>query len=289
MLMTKPWSKPSTPVRDRSPHSMMMTASPGSSMRLATSMFRTPGNTSIGPGGASWLTRRTSLPRSQSANAIASCEPIASPSGRTCDESTKRCRLRISSAMRARTLTSVAVVIVSGYGIRNLGSGLGIRLGMALGGAPRVFFVKVAQNLFNPVLVCDRFVEPEFELGDAAQLQPRADLAAEEACGARERTRRLLSRVGIAQACVEDARQLQVCSDLHTRQRDEPDARVVDLAAAEDFAQLLSNLVADSVRPVALCHSKSQDPNPKTQNPNNPNDGEPIWDLEFGIWDLEFT
>src|SRR5262245_36797444 len=235
MLMTKPRSNPSTPVRDSSPHAMTMTASPGSSTWLATSIFGTPGNTIIGVGGASWLTRRASLPSCQSANAIASWDPMASPSGRTCDDSTKRCRLRISSAMRARTLTSVAVVIVAGFG-----------------GALRVLFVNVAQDLLNPILVRDRFVEPEFELGDPAQLQPGADLAAEEAGGPGECARGLLARVGIAQACVVHASQLQVRRDLHARERDEPDARIVHLAAAEDFAQLLANLVADAIWSIAL-------------------------------------
>src|SRR5262245_54435951 len=211
MLMTKPSSKPSTPVRDRSPHSMMMTASPGSSMRLATSIFGTPGNTIIGLGGASWLTRRTSLPSCQSANAIASCEPMASPSGRTCDDSTNRCRRRISSTMRARTLTSVAIVIVSGSRIRYPGSVVGVELcvvvgadaGVGCGGALRIFFVDVAQDLLDPVLVRDRFVEPELELGDPTQLQPRADLAAEKAGRSLERARCFLARSGVAEAGVE--------------------------------------------------------------------------------------
>jgi hypothetical protein len=83
MLMTKPRSNPSTPVRFRSPHSITMTASPGSSIRADTSTSRTPGKTIIGGGGASRLTTRASLPIARRANAIASCDPIASPSGRT--------------------------------------------------------------------------------------------------------------------------------------------------------------------------------------------------------------
>ena len=45
--------------------------------------------------------------------------------------------------------------------------------------------------------------------------------------------RRLLARLLVAERGVEDARQLQVGRHLHARQRDEADARVVDVAAAE--------------------------------------------------------
>src|SRR5689334_9564801 len=247
MLMTKPRSNPSTPVRVRSPHSMTMTASPGSSMRLATSFLDTPGNTRSGPGGASRLTRRTSLPICHRAYAIASCEPMASPSGRTCDDSTKRCRLRISSATRARADTSVVAVIVTGSGIRNPGS--------AVGGTLCVLLVNVAKDLLDAVLIRDRFVEPELQLRHAAQVgQSRADLPPEEAGRARQRPRRFLARLLIAKAGVENAGQLQIPGDRHACQRDESDARIVHLAAAEDVAQLLANLIAYAIWTIALRH-----------------------------------
>jgi hypothetical protein len=126
-----------------------------------------------------------------------------------------------------------------------------------LRGALRIFFVDVAKNLLNPVLVRDRFVEPELELGDAPQVQTRADLAAEEAGRACERARRLLARIGVAEACVEHAGQLQIRSDLHARQRDESNARIVHLAAGENFAQLVAYLVADPVWPVSLRHTQN--------------------------------
>jgi hypothetical protein len=67
MLITNPFSRPATPVRPRSPHSMTITASPGSPTWSVTVMSGTPGKTSIGGGGASRLTTRTSLPRCFSA------------------------------------------------------------------------------------------------------------------------------------------------------------------------------------------------------------------------------
>jgi hypothetical protein len=67
MLITNPRSRPSMPVRFRSPDSITMTASPGSSTRPLTSIALTPGNTCSGAGGSSRNTTRTSLPSSPSA------------------------------------------------------------------------------------------------------------------------------------------------------------------------------------------------------------------------------
>src|ERR671936_967731 len=92
---------------------------------------------------------------------MASCEPMASPSGRTWDEMTKRRRCRISSAMRSRTDVSLVVVV-----IRCRGGGL---VGM-----------KGAKNLLDPVPVLHRLVEPELELRNAAQPQPPPDLPPHE-------------------------------------------------------------------------------------------------------------
>src|SRR5512145_1331376 len=150
MLMTKPASSPATPVRDKSPDSITMTASPGSSMRSAISISDTPGNDRSGTGGGSRLTMRASLPSARSAYAMATCDPIASPSGRTWDAITKRRRLRISSAARWSVSDSVAVVVMVATSLAFL-------------------FVQVAQNLFDPILVGYGFVEPELELGHASQ------------------------------------------------------------------------------------------------------------------------
>src|SRR2546423_6882129 len=202
MLMTKPRSSPSTPVRVRSPHSITITASPGSSMRVATSILDTPGNTDSGPGAGSLLTIRTSLPSDHSAYAIACCEPMASPSGRTCDESTKRCRLRISSAIRPRVVVSVAAsVIRTGFGTRDWG----LVAGRALG----VLFVDVAEDLLDAVLVRDRLVEPELDLRYAPELQAGFDLAPGETGRAPQGAGRLLAGVLIAEARVEDTRHLE--------------------------------------------------------------------------------
>src|SRR5437588_69382 len=82
MLMTNDRSRPSTPVRSRSPHSRTIAASKSPSTRSAISMPATPGNAWRGPGAGSLLTTRTVLPSARSAKPSASCEPIESPSGR---------------------------------------------------------------------------------------------------------------------------------------------------------------------------------------------------------------
>ena len=58
-----------------------------------------------------------SLPSARSAYAIASCDPIESPSGRACDESTKRCRARIASTI-SLNLRAFVVIVVVGAGLR---------------------------------------------------------------------------------------------------------------------------------------------------------------------------
>ena len=136
---------------------MTMTASPGSSTRSTISISDTPGKTSKGGGAASQLTTRTSLPRCFKAYAMAICDPTASPSGLTWEAITKRCRLRIASAVCASSPRSAAVVITGGIE-RRLDVGLG---------AVRVFLLEVAQDLLDPVLVLDSFVESELDLRDA--------------------------------------------------------------------------------------------------------------------------
>src|SRR5688500_3191071 len=107
---------------------------------------------------------------------MATCEPIASPSGRACDTTTKRRRVRMASATWA-IVASVEVVVIG-------------RLRLLL---------ELLKNLFDAVLVRNRFVEPELELRHAPQLHPAADLAPQERRGAVERLLRVLARRRIAE------------------------------------------------------------------------------------------
>src|SRR2546425_9574339 len=163
---------------------------------------------------------------------MASCEPMASPSGRTWDEMTKRRRCRISSVMRSRTDVSLVVVVIR------------YRRGGFVG-------MKVAQDLLDPVLALDRLVEPEFELRNAAQPQAPADVPPHERRGAIQRPRRLPARFLIAERRVVDARELQVGRHRHAGERDEADAGIVDRAAAQQLAQLVAYLFTDAVGTVA--------------------------------------
>src|SRR5678816_891592 len=180
---------------------------------------------------------------------MASDDPTASPSGLACEVTTNRRRARISSTI-CWSAGSVGFGVTDGAGLaevvmrRRVGFGHGCL-------STLFFFVQIAQDLLDAVLVPDGFVELELQLRHASQLEAFADLTAEEAGRAVESFRRLLPRLRVAHGRVVDARQLQVWRHLDAGERDEPDTRVVHRAAAGQLAQLLSDLVADAVRTMA--------------------------------------
>src|SRR3954467_8959842 len=147
-------------------------------------MSATPGNAIIGGGGASRLTTRTSLPRCRSAYAIASEDPIASPSGRACDVITNRCRRRISSA----TAAAVDSLVV---GVIGVGRGHGVGR-FASGGALGILVVEVAQDLLDAVLVPHPLANRERGPRPAREMENPADLPPEEWRGPGQRLRRFL-------------------------------------------------------------------------------------------------
>src|SRR5476649_1993315 len=161
--MTKKRSSPDTPVRARSPHSMTMAASKSPATAVAIWMPGTPGEAISGGGAASAFTTVTSLPSARSAYAIAICEPRESPSGRECDEITKRCRVRMAST----------ICWISGAG----GSGAGVVI--AIGSRRRVG-LDLVEQLLDAVLARDRLVDHELQLGHALQPEPRSDLPPQE-------------------------------------------------------------------------------------------------------------
>src|SRR5579862_7953969 len=249
MLMTKNRSSPATPVRVRSPHSMMIAASNWPSALGATRMSGTPGNCISGGGAASDMTTSASLPIARSAYAIASDDPIESPSGRACDEMTKRRRSRIAAAIRSTAAGSGLAIVVGVIGRRG---------GRGRSGSVRS--VELAQQALDPVLARDRFVVEELELGSPPQTQCRADAASEERRRAVEGLRGVLPRLVIAQAAgrrpdrrVVDACELQVRRHLDARQRNEPDPRVVHFAGDEQ-CELAADLIGDAVGSGALRH-----------------------------------
>src|SRR6185436_3595769 len=159
-------SRPATPVRVRSLHSMMIAASKSPSTRSAISMSETPGKAISGAGAGSAFTTRTSWPSARSANAIASCEPIESPSGLAWEEMTKRRRVRIAS-----TICSAETSLLVGLGL------VGIDL---------------VQQLLDAVLAGNGIVVDERDLGDPLAAEPRSDLPAQERDRPPERARRVL-------------------------------------------------------------------------------------------------
>src|SRR5229473_1977389 len=191
MLMTKYRSSPARPVRARSPHSMMIAASKSPCTRPApsiTSMPGTPGNASSGSGARSALTTRASLPIARSAYAMASADPIESPSGLACDEITNRCFVRSASTIARNGAVLVRFSVIVG----------------TAGG------VKLVEDALDPVLAFDRFVVGEFEIRRPLEAQARANLPPQERRGPFQRARARGSRRVVAERGVEDARQLQV-------------------------------------------------------------------------------
>src|SRR5262249_41987626 len=127
---------------------------------------------------------------------MASCDPIESPSGRECDDNTKRWRERTAS-----TICAISGVVV--IGIR-------VRVG-EVGG--RLRGANVVQELLDAVLARDRLVVEELDLRRALEAQPRSNLAAEKRRRPPQRAigpapRRLVTERGVV-----DARLLQVGRD----------------------------------------------------------------------------
>src|SRR5918994_5837183 len=123
---------------------------------------------------------RTSLPSASSAYAIASCEPIESPSGRACEVIRNRCRRRMSSRSWCRMVVDtgapertprssmsfvVFTLIWSRRGLRGRLAALG---------------VEVPKDLLDAIAALDRFVEKELQLGDAPEADPLPDLPAQK-------------------------------------------------------------------------------------------------------------
>src|SRR5215211_5176104 len=175
---------------------------------------------------------RTLLPSASNANAIASCEPIESPSGRAWEVIRNRRRLVISSQIRSIASAALSArgsllvvfdvwVIVSCHKIVEVG----------IGGA---FCLDVEHDLLDPILAFDAVVVRELQHRYVLEPQPAADVAAQERCGAAESTRGFLARLVVADGGVEHARLLQVRADLDARDRQKADAGIVNLTRDHD-------------------------------------------------------
>src|SRR5262249_21816062 len=168
---------------------MMIAASKSPSTVGAIRMSRTPGNAMNCGAAGSRLITVTSLPSARSANAIASCDPIESPSGRECEEMTKRRRERsaavicwVSGAVAAISAVFGGLAGVAGWGAAAFAVG-------------RVNFV---EQLLDAVLSRHGIIVLELELGHALQTQARADLPPQKWRRTLERARAALARVDVA-------------------------------------------------------------------------------------------
>ena len=205
--------------------------------RAVTSIVGDAGNSRIGGGAGSCATSRTSLPSALSASAIATCEPMASPSGRACDVTTNRRRARMAAA----TWSSVAV----NHGRGLLSSRVVRRRSWRRRCASSSFrsggSARCGPGAQSTRRTGTRSPAPAAAAGGSPIWRRRNGVARSSAfCG-------LLRAGGVAERRVVDARQLQVGRHLHARERDEADVGIVHLAAREHRAQLLADLVADAM------------------------------------------
>ena len=103
----------------------------------------------------------------------------------------------------------------------------------------------VVEDSLDAVAPLDRFVEEELQQGNPLEPEPAADLAAQEGRRPPERARRLAPGLLVAERRVIDAGDLQVRRDVHVRDGQEADARVVHLPGQE-IGDLRAQLIADT-------------------------------------------
>ena len=243
MLMMNPRSRPFTPVRVRSPDSITMTQSPGSSARLR--------DLDVADAGKHLQGRGRGI-------AIDEAHLLAEMAERVRHGKLRPDRVAVRAHVGRQDEPAPLPDFLDGAGTGARVTRCRHRSGVAIVRAGGFLFVKVAEDLFDAVLVLDRLVEPELDFGNPAQADARADLAAEERRRPLQRLLRLDPLLRIAERGVEDLGDLEVGRDLHARERDEADARVVDVAAGQHLAQFLADLIPDTIRTVALRHKKSE-------------------------------
>src|SRR5690349_8609499 len=147
---------------------------------------------------------RTLLPSRSSANAIASWDPIESPSGLACEVSRKRWRRRISSQIRRTAEAAAAASTGSLIIIARIVS----VVADARPGRP--FRLEFLKNSFDAIALFDRLVVEERQFRDTLEAQPLADPAPQKWRRPIERARRLSSRLVVADRRVVDARLLKI-------------------------------------------------------------------------------
>src|SRR5262245_53706869 len=128
-----------------------------------------------------------------------------------------------------------------------------IRESSVVGVAIMLGSVELVENLFDPVLSGDGIVVDEDDLWRAPQAQPLAELAPEEWRRAFEGAATRGSCLLVAQGRIQHTRLLEIRGDLHPRERDEANARIVHVAG-EQIGELTADLVGDSVRTRSLGH-----------------------------------
>src|SRR6476620_3636530 len=148
---------------------------------------------------------RTCLPSASRAKAMASCEPIESPSGRAWEVRRKRWRPRISSLISSTTAASTGAAPTCCSLLIRAGV-VDIAIVFARFGKRRLplgFGTQSLQNLFDAVVLLDRLVEQPGEFGHTFELEPPSDMTPQEWRRALQRLGRVRARLGVTDCGVE--------------------------------------------------------------------------------------
>src|SRR5687767_14503753 len=184
---------------------------------------------------------RTRLPSASSANAIASCEPIESPSGRAWEVIRKRCFSRIASRICSKGLGSLG-----GIGVIVSWQVVQVRIGLTFG-------LDIEHDPLDAVLLFDALVVEELERRHVLEPEAATDLAAEKRLGPFQRFPGFRLCFVVPDRRVEHARLLKIRRHLHPRDGEEADPRIVHFAGDQirDFG---AELVTDTIGAGALSH-----------------------------------
>ena len=128
----------------------------------------------------------------------------------------------------------------SGFGSSGFGSGTASPSAAAARSA-----LDVVEDSLDAVAPLDRFVEEELQQGNPLEPEPAADLAPQEGRRPPERARRVPPGLVVAERRVVDAGDLKVRRDVHVRDGQEADARVVHFPGQE-IRDLRAQLIADA-------------------------------------------
>ena len=241
---------------------MITAASKRSATSAAMVMPSTPGNGCRYGGGAAGITICASMPRARSASARAMLDPMASPSGRSCDETTTRRRGGEPRDDRGERPDQERWRSSAGEGSPAVPPAAS---GVSAAASARAASCSCSSCRISSTRWCAASPSSvlEHHLGHPAQRDPAGQHAPHERRRALQRLGRLLAFLVVAEDGPVDARQRQVGRDLHPADRHQADARIRDLGG-EDLADLLPQLLGDALGAMGERHRAILEAGPGT-------------------------